>query len=230
MSSINLINIKNYIIASYKLFSFIFISCLLLLTFFYKTTERVFTAKIDVRDIDWISYNLIFPGFSLDDKYGVVGLYPKEINYSFFTIIQSREIGDSNYDVKFNDNAFGNKGGKLYLYYYQKNNGQNLKKNLNNFLLNANKILCKKLFDLISYEIIKTSKFTNNPNNAPTIEQLTLWKNNIKENPKIVSWDVELAEVKTNLPYLKNFTIMSFLISLFIATIIIILFPKFKKD
>jgi len=230
MSSINIRNIKNYILGSYKLFSSIFIICVLILTFFYKTTERVFTAKIEVRDIDWISYNLIFPGFSLDDKYGVVGLYPKEINYSFYTVIQSRDISGKNYDVKFNDSSFGNKGGKLFIYYYQKDNDKKIKENLNEFILNVNQIICQKLFKLISYEITKTTKFTNIPDNAPTIEQLTLWKNNIENNPKIVSWDIELAEIKTNLPYLKRYLIISFLLSLFISIISIVLFPKFKKD
>lgn len=230
MSSINIKNIKNYILGSYKLFCSIFIICLLILAFFYKTTERVFTAKIDIRDIDWISYNLIFPGFSLDDKYGVVGLYPGEINYSFYTVIQSRVISGKNYDVKFNDSSFGNKGGKLFLYYYQKDNDKKIKENLNEFILNINQIICQKLFELISYEITKTSKFTNIPNNAPTIEQLTLWKNNIKNNPKIVRWDIELAEIKSNLPYLKSYLIISFLLSLLISIISIVLFPKFKKD
>tara|TARA_B100001059_G_scaffold47805_1_gene40718 strand:+ start:1090 stop:1782 length:693 start_codon:yes stop_codon:yes gene_type:complete len=230
MSSINIKNIKNYILGSYKLFCSIFIICLLILAFFYKTTERVFTAKIDIRDIDWISYNLIFPGFSLDDKYGVVGLYPGEINYSFYTVIQSRVISGKNYDVKFNDSSFGNKGGKLFLYYYQKDNDKKIKENLNEFILNVNQIICQKLFELISYEITKTSKFTNIPNNAPTIEQLTLWKNNIKNNPKIVRWDIELAEIKSNLPYLKSYLIISFLLSLLISIISIVLFPKFKKD
>ena len=222
--------LKNFILGSYKLSFSVFVICVLLLTFYYKTTERVFTAKIDIRDIDWISYNLIFPGFSLDDKYGVVGLYPKEINYSFYTVIQSRDISGKNYDVKFNDGSFGYKGGKLYLYYYQTDNDKNIKKNLNDFLLNVNQIICQKLFELISYEITKTSKFTNMPDNAPTIEQLTLWKKNIANNPKIVSWDIELAEINTNLPYLKSYLIISFLLIIFITMISIVLFSQFKKN
>ena len=222
--------LKNYILGSYKLFFSIFVICVLILTFYYKTTERIFTAKVDIREIDWISYNLIFPGFSLDEKYGVVGLYPREINYSFYTAIQSRNISGNNYDVKFNDGSFGNKGGKLYLYYYQNDNDKNIKKNLNDFILNVNQIICKKLFELISYEITKTSKFSNMPDNAPTIEQLTLWRENIANNPKIVSWDIDLIEINTNLPYLKNYLIISFLLSLFVGMIGIILFPKFKKN
>jgi len=230
MSSINFKNIKNYIIRSYKLFCFSFIACALLLTFFYKTTERVFTAKIDIQDIDWISYNLTFPGFSLDDTYGTVGLHPNEINYSLYKIIQSRKMSSSNYNATFNVNLFGYKGNKFYLYYYQKENDDKIKENLNKFILDTNKILCKKLFDLISYEIIKISKLTKIPDNGPTIEQLTLWKNNIKENPKIVSWDIELAEIKTNLPYLKRYLILSFLLSLFVPICVLILFSKFKED
>ena len=229
MSLINYKNIKNYIIRSYKLFFFLFITCALLLTFFYKTTERIFTAKIDIQDIDLISYNLTFPGL-LDDTSGVIGLNRSEVTYSLYKTLQSRQIPliNSRYDSTFNFNLFNYKGNKLYLYYYQKENDNKIKENLNNLILEANKILCKKLFDLISYEIIKISKFDQNPNNR--IKQLSLWKNNIKENPKIVSWDIELAEIKTNLPYLKSYLIISFLLSLFASICILILLFKFKKD
>tara|TARA_B110000483_G_C18142807_1_gene522208 strand:+ start:189 stop:887 length:699 start_codon:yes stop_codon:yes gene_type:complete len=227
MSLINYQNIKNYIIRSYSLFCFSFIACALLLTFFYKTTERVFTTKIDIQDIDLISYNSTFPGL-LDNTSGVVGLDPNEINYSLYKIIQSKKMSSSNYNATFNFNLFGYKGNKFYLYYYQKENDNKIKENLNNFILDANKILCKKLFDLISYEIIKIAKFDENPDYR--IEQLTLWKNNIKENPKIVSWDIELAEIKTNLPYLKSYLMTSFLLSLFVPICILILLSKFKKN
>jgi hypothetical protein len=228
MSLINYKNIKNYIIRSYKLFFFLFITCALLLTFFYKTTERIFTAKIDIQDIDLISYNLTFPGL-LDDTSGIIGLNRSEVTYSLYKTLQSRQIPliNSRYDSTFNFNLFNYKGNKLYLYYYQKENDNKIKENLNNLILEANKILCKKIFDLISYEIIKISKFDQNPNNR--IKQLSLWKNNIKENPKIVSWDVELAEIKTNLPYLKSYLIISFLLSLFASICILILLFKFKK-
>tara|TARA_B100000767_G_scaffold275343_1_gene311853 strand:+ start:5383 stop:6087 length:705 start_codon:yes stop_codon:yes gene_type:complete len=229
MSLINYQNIKNYIARSYKLFSFLFITCTLLLTFFYKTTERVFTAKIDIQDIDLISYNSTFPGL-LDNTSGVVGLDPSEINYLFYKTMLSRQtpLSSSHYSPTFNFNLFAYKGNKLYLYYYQKKNDNKIKENLNNFILDANKILCKKLFDLISYEIIKIEKFAEKSNYR--IEQLTLWKNNIKENPKIVSWDIELAEIKTNLPYLKSYLITSFLLSLFVPICILILLSKFKKN
>ena len=87
MSLINYQNIKKYIARSYKLFSFLFITCTLLLTFFYKNTERVFTAKIDIQDIDLISYNSTFPGL-LDNTSGVVGLDPSEINYLFYSLLR----------------------------------------------------------------------------------------------------------------------------------------------
>ena len=95
----------------------------MLLTFFYKTTERIFTAKIDIQDIDLISYNLTFPGL-LDDTSGIIGLNRSEVTYSLYKTLQSRQIPliNSRYDSTFNFNLFNYKGNKLYLYYYQKEN------------------------------------------------------------------------------------------------------------
>lgn len=223
------INIKSYSIL--QIFFIFFLVSLICMFYFYTKTEREFRGKIQLRNIDFISFYQIFPDLNSSDFFiSLEEFNPNELNYSIYNILQKNELNQKyKYKIIFRDERANNPGGKFELQITESKK-ENIEENISNIISEANKILINKITEIIEYKIVNNNYDKEKETyESSKIKQLKFYQKQIKELPNLISWNIKDVIITQNLPDKKKFIIIALGLSVFTGLFFSLLFSKFKK-